>query len=299
MARFARSPRWQDPYMAFGDRGSDDGLWRRVDALIDSAPSEGDLRSHRLEVLAARRLRAAGRVVPPDFMMQERLAAIAAITAPRVLECVAAAYPRRAIVLKGPEVAALYPAPGMRNYWDIDLLVEDSEEAHLTLRQAGFEPVGDPALYVGIHHLRPLRPPAMPLPVEIHSRPKWLADHPPPPVTELFDAAIPSITGVDGILTLPPAHHALLLAVHSWAHEPLRRLRDMVDIAAMAERRRSMRDRTACPAVGASGSCGTRPPRSWMLSSPTARRLSCSGRGRRTCGRPVNEPCSRAISSAG
>jgi hypothetical protein len=37
------------------------------------------------------------------------------------------------------------------------------------------------------------------------------------------------------MLTLPAEHHALLLAVHSWAHEPLRRLRDIVDVAAMLE----------------------------------------------------------------
>jgi hypothetical protein len=34
---------------------------------------------------------------------------------------------------------------------------------------------------------------------------------------------------------LPPSYHALLLAAHSWRHEPLRRLRDMIDIVAMAE----------------------------------------------------------------
>jgi hypothetical protein len=56
----------------------------------------------------------------------------------------------------------------------------------------------------------------------------------PPTVEELFASAVPSETGVDGMLTLPPQQHAVLLAVHSWAHEPLRRLRDVVDIAAMA-----------------------------------------------------------------
>jgi hypothetical protein len=35
----------------------------------------------------------------------------------------------------------------------------------------------------------------------------------------------------DGLLLLPPAHHALLLAVHGWAHTPLARLRDLLDVA--------------------------------------------------------------------
>ena len=48
---------------------------------------------------------------------------------------------------------------------------------------------------------------------------------------ELLAAARPRAEGPAGILVLPPEHHVLLLAVHSWAHEPLRRLRDIVDIA--------------------------------------------------------------------
>ncbi len=57
----------------------------RLDALVHGA-SDGDVRSHRLEVLAARLRRAAGRDVPEDFLEQERAAAVAAITAPLVLE---------------------------------------------------------------------------------------------------------------------------------------------------------------------------------------------------------------------
>jgi hypothetical protein len=50
-----------------------------------------------------------------------------------------------------------------------------------------------------------------------------------------MEAAVPGSSGVDGVLALPPEHHALILAVHSWAHEPLRRLRDLVDVAAVAQ----------------------------------------------------------------
>jgi hypothetical protein len=210
------------------------GLWEAVDALIDRAPSEDDLRSHRLEVLAARRYRAVGRPVPPDFVAQERLAAIALLTAPIVLERVRVAYGGPAMVLKGPEVAARYPDPTLRGYGDIDLLVPDAEEAQQALLAAGFELVGDPELYVDIHHLRPVLANGVPLAVEVHSRPKWLEPLARPSTQMLFEVAQPSATGVAGILAPSPAQQALLLAVHSWAHEPLRRLRDMIDVAAVA-----------------------------------------------------------------
>ena len=210
-----------------------DRLWSRLDALIDAA-SDADLRSHRLEVLAARRRRANGGDAPAEFVEQERAAAVAAITAPLVLERVAEAYGRPAVVFKGPEVAAVYPDRALRSYWDIDLLVEDAEDAHRALLAAGFTPVGDPELYVDIHHLRPLRAPGLLLPVELHTAPKWLDGRRAPSAAELVGAAVPRGRGPDRILALPPEHHALLLAAHSWAHEPLRRLRDFVDIALVA-----------------------------------------------------------------
>jgi hypothetical protein len=209
-------------------------LWRRVDALIDRAPTEDDLRSHRLEVLAARRFRAAGRRVPPDFVEQERRAAIAAMMAPRVLGRVREAYDGPALIFKGPEIAARYPDPALRAYGDLDLLVPDAEAAQAALLKAGFRLVGDPELYVDIHHLRPVLADGMPLVVEIHSRPKWVAPLSPPPPEALFDGAEVSSTGVQGLLAPTPARHAVLLAVHSWAHEPLRPIRDVIDVAAVA-----------------------------------------------------------------
>jgi hypothetical protein len=58
----------------------------------------------------------------------------------------------------------------------------------------------------------------------------------PPSIDELLDAAVPSEAGrkagVEGILAPNPAHHALLLAAHGWAHQPLGRARDLVDVGA-------------------------------------------------------------------
>jgi hypothetical protein len=208
-------------------------FWARVDAFVDRAPTDDDLRSHRLEVLAARRLRSLGRAIPEDFVMLEKLAAIGAMTAPVVLRRIRDAVEGPVVLFKGPEVAALYP-DAARHFGDLDVLVPAPEAVHRALLNADFTLVGDPSLYVGIHHLRPVLASGTPLPVDVHSRPKWFGRSPPPRIDELLEAAGPAQVGVEGVVAPSPEHHVLLLAAHSWAHEPLRRLRDLIDIAAVA-----------------------------------------------------------------
>ena len=82
----------------------------------------------------------------------------------------------------------------------------------------GFVEVGNLELFKDIHHQRPLWLPGFPLTVELHHEPKWPERLGSAPGRELLDAAIPSGSGVEGISTLPAAHHALALAAHSWAH---------------------------------------------------------------------------------
>jgi hypothetical protein len=50
----------------------------------------------------------------------------------------------------------------------------------------------------------------------------------------LFEAAVPSETGIAGLEAPSPQHHALLLAAHGWRHEPLQSLRDLADVALMS-----------------------------------------------------------------
>lgn len=215
-------------------------IWDAVDRAVDRAPTAADVRSHRLELFAARRWRATGRAVPQDFAELERRASVGVLAAPVVLEHVRAACEgEQVVVLKGPEVAARYPDPALRVFGDVDVLVRDAEAVQASLLRAGFEEIGDASLYVDIHHLRPLRLRSLPLVVEVHSRPKWIGA-PPPSTEELLAAAerLPS-----GLYALPPAHHALVLAAHSWAHEPLRRLRDLLDVVLLADE--AGRDETA------------------------------------------------------
>src|SRR4051794_39761238 len=89
-------------------------VWERVDALIDRASSLNDLRSHRLELLAARRFRGAEKPVPAEFAVEEKLSAINSMATPVMLERIAGTLDRPAVVMKGPEVATFYPDPSLR-----------------------------------------------------------------------------------------------------------------------------------------------------------------------------------------
>jgi len=207
-------------------------LWNAVDRLVDCAPRLSDLRAHGLHLLAARRWRELGREVPLELRQAQRGAALVELMVPTLLERLRASCSGPLVLMKGPEVAALYPDPAARTFRDLDLLVPDAEATQRQLLAAGFEVTGDPALYEDIHHLRPLVWPGLPLIVEIHRRPKWVDGLVPPETDELIAGAVPSALGIDGILALPPAEHTLVLAVHAWAHVPLGKLINLVDVAA-------------------------------------------------------------------
>jgi hypothetical protein len=57
---------------------------------------------------------------------------------------------------------------------------------------------------------------------------------PAPPLAELLEAGRRSDVDIDGVLAPDPVHHALLIAAHAWAHEPLRRLVELVDVGAVS-----------------------------------------------------------------
>jgi hypothetical protein len=204
--------------------------------LLDEPHDPAGLRAHGLQLLAARRWRALGRPVPAELLADERTAAIAVLAVPALLLRVRRVLSGPIVVLKGPEVAMRYPDPGLRPLGDIDLLVPDAHAAEHTLRAAGFEPAEGEATAARHQHRPPLRWPTLPLAIEVHHAlpvPRWAT---PPPADRLFAVALPSALGVEGILALPPAHHALVLAAHAWSHYgPRPRLRDLIDVAALAE----------------------------------------------------------------
>jgi hypothetical protein len=218
-------------------------IWRAVDELIDRAPSLAALRSHRIHLLAARRWRVLGRAVDPEVVREEDLAAVRILLAPVLLKRIRDAYDDTIVVFKGPEVGTRYPDPTLRPFIDIDLLVRDPERAQAALLDQGLEEVDDPPWTAGrkredpfayMQHTRPLHLPGLPLKVELHRWPSWPRWLTPPAPEALLASSVPSSLGVDGVTTLAPAEHALVVAAHSWVHEPLGRLRDLLDVALMA-----------------------------------------------------------------
>jgi hypothetical protein len=138
------------------------------------------------------------------------------------------------IVMKGPEAAARWPQARLRPWKDLDLLVEDAHALQRELLAAGFVEIGDPAIYEDIHHLRPLMAPELPLTVEIHMRPKWREDGYTPTYGELLASAEPgAFANIPDVLAPSAAHHAVLLAAHSWEHNPLNCVGQLADVAAM------------------------------------------------------------------
>jgi hypothetical protein len=212
-------------------------MFERIDSLLASSASPPDvLRVHRVELLEARRRRAAGLELGPDLIADETRAAVNEMAAPGLLARVRAAWDGPLLLMKGPEVALEYGASGLRSFGDLDFLTDDAPAAQAALLAAGFQEVFDPEIYDDIHHLRPLWWPGLPLVIELHTRPNWPTAIPGPTTDELLAAAVPGRLGVHGITTLPPEHHTLLLAAHAWQHQPLGRLGNLVDVAVMLRR---------------------------------------------------------------
>jgi hypothetical protein len=208
-------------------------LWERVGELADRAPRISDLRHHKLQLIAASRMRSRGEHVPAELRLAERNAAAIALSAGLLIRRIQAASDQPLIVMKGPEAAARWPSPRLRPWKDLDLLAENAEVVQAELLAAGFVEIGEPMDYADNHHLHPLAHPQLPLSVEVHRRPKWPARR-TPRFDEIAEAAVPSVLGVPGVLAPSPAHHAVLMAGHAWEHDPLGRLGLLADVAATA-----------------------------------------------------------------
>jgi hypothetical protein len=205
-----------------------------VARLLDRTLEQGSPERQGIALLCGWRARSLGRPVPVEIQALERIAHATALSAPAVLTRIGGALEGSVVLIKGPELARLYP-DDCRLFGDLDLLVEDAAAGQRALLAAGFVETDPPELYVDIHHLRPLVWPSLPLKIELHSRPKWPQGIHPPPFAEILADAIPSPALPDGFLVPSRLQHALIVAAHSWAHAPLRVLRDLIDLAAVAE----------------------------------------------------------------
>ena len=208
-------------------------IWAGVDRLLERG-DERALVFHRLETLAARRLRRLGREVPEELVESERLGAAFTLAATAHLSRVRGAVDGPLLVVKGPDLAALYPDPALRIARDLDLVARDPRAVQSALLAAGFVESGDPDLYARAPHLRPLAWPGMPVEVEVHAQPNWPPRLEAPASAELLEGAEPSAAGVEGVLVPALERHVLVVAAHAWMHGPLQRLRDLLDVALLA-----------------------------------------------------------------
>lgn len=212
-----------------------DGLWAGVDRLLARLAPE-TVSEHGLGALAARRLRLRGEELPDRLLREERAARVGALVAPALLARVREAYDGPLLLVKGPELSRRYP-DGARGFGDLDLVAADAELAQERLLAAGFQlQAGTPPVdYERHHHLHPLEWPGLALPIEIHRRVMWPEGLDGPANDELFAGATSADFGVDGLLVPAADHHALLLAAHAWGEVPMRKLRQLVDVAAFVE----------------------------------------------------------------
>jgi hypothetical protein len=207
-------------------------LWEAVNLLIDRATVDGIL-AHKLGPLAAIRWRELGRPLPAPLADEARRASLAMLGAVPLLQRIRDLCEGPLVLLKGPELASLYPPKG-RRFGDVDVLTPKAEAVHHALTQDAFVVDASDFDHDEHHHLPPLRWPVIPLNVEVHSMPNWPPRMQPPPLAEILEASVPSALEIEGLSAPLPLHHALILSAHAWRHEPLETLRDLVDIAAVS-----------------------------------------------------------------
>lgn len=219
---------------------SADDLWGGVSRLLQRLPPKLAA-EHGLGPLAARLLRLAGDEVPEHLLREERASRAATIVAPVLLERAREAYSGPLLLVKGPELTVRYPGAA-RRFGDLDLVAGDAEEAQASLLAAGFRlqdrrwpPEGYDEVRHPHYHLHPLEWPGLALRIEIHKHVKWPEGLRPPRNEELFEAGVPSVVGVEGLLAPHPDHHAVLLSSHAWGEIPMRKLRQLVDVLAFVE----------------------------------------------------------------
>ena len=136
------------------------------------------------------------------------------------------------VLMKGLEVAMLYPSPVQRPFRDLDVLVRDPRVRWDRLVDKGFRSNPTRRLDIDHHHLPALEDTTGTLGVEFHHRaniPLWASI----PTEFIIDTAEPSRTGIDGVLRPRDDVHALLMAMHCW-EGGFTRLRDLFDALLLA-----------------------------------------------------------------
>ena len=178
-------------------------LWQAVDRLLAHADLTG-VEAHGLGPLAAHRLRELGQPVPAALEQARALARMAMLTSIPLLRRIRDLVDGPLVLMKGAEVASLYPGARARSAMSIYSLSR-AVVLHAALRREGFVEVEYPGEdFSDYRHLPPLRVPNLWLRVEIHVRPIVPAGYRPPPLDDIVQASVPSALGIEGSIRPPP-----------------------------------------------------------------------------------------------
>ena len=112
-------------------------LWEGVDPVIDRAPRLDDLRAHGLHTLAAWRRREQGRPVPEDLVAEDMSSACIRVASVSTLWEIRRPYNGEVMVVMGSHTASFCPAPELRPFVDLDILVDNPARANRTLSESG------------------------------------------------------------------------------------------------------------------------------------------------------------------
>jgi hypothetical protein len=191
----------------------------RLSASVErwlSTASEAGVRSHRIDSLLSSDVRHRREMTIFHMQTQEMIREVRALVdGPMVL-------------MKGIEVAQLYPESWRRDFVDVDILVGDVEAADVALRRAGFGAFQSASTLPGYHQTAPLVRSDNPVTIELHRRPsspRWAHF----PSQEVIAQSRPSRTGIDGVMRPRDDHHVLIVAWHFW-RDGAHRARDLVDL---------------------------------------------------------------------
>ncbi|MEE9416838.1 MAG: nucleotidyltransferase family protein [Acidimicrobiales bacterium] len=198
-----------------GELARQDNLDQSLNGWIENASEAGAL-AHRVDTL---------RSVSSETRRENTLFQIQTKTALNQLRVL---IDGPLVLLKGLEVAQLYPEPWQRDYIDIDLLVDDADTADIALREAGYSPLFNLETLPDYHQTAPLARPGSPVTIELHRHPSWPRWN-AFPVDELIAQSRPSRTSVDGVMRPRDDHHLLIIAWHFW-RDGAHRGRDLVDL---------------------------------------------------------------------
>ena len=206
--------------------GCREPLLERMSALLEGRAADGII-YHGLGSLA---IDLSYRSDRSQYGLSRLEGLVSAADSQRVLQRVRATAPGRLLIVKGPEIAARYPAPHHRAYSDLDVLAERPADGYRALLAAGWSANHSATAFECTHQFPALVDGATSLPIEVHRRLAWPAWVRAPRPEVLLERAVPSRLGIAGLETLDPVDHTLHLAAHSWLHRPFRVLRDLLDV---------------------------------------------------------------------